>query len=29
MSVKIPLRKEGEIPSEVRTWSEFTGTKVI
>ncbi len=29
MSEKIPLRKEGEIPSELRRWSDFAGGHVL
>ena len=29
MSKKIPLRKEGQIPNEVRRWSEFAGGHVL
>ena len=29
MSEKIPLKKEGVIPSEVRRWSEFAGGHVL
>jgi len=29
MAEKIPLRKEGVIPPEVRRWSEFIGGKPI
>ena len=29
MSEKIPLKKEGVIPSEVRRWSDFSGGHVL
>ena len=29
MSKKIPLRKEGQIPNEVRRWSDFAGGHVL
>ena len=29
MSEKIPLRKEGQVPNEVRRWSDFAGGHVL
>ena len=29
MSKKIPLRKEGQVPNEVRRWSDFAGGHVL
>lgn len=29
MSEKIPLRKDGVVPSEVRRWSDFAGGHVL